>query len=270
VSYLCRSAFEDGPMIKKREKTKYTIRSVSRAIDLLEQFLGDDVEIGLTDLSRRLKLPKNNIFRLLATLQLRNYVEQNTANEKYHLGFKTVELGQMVTRQLGGFNNSRTVMERLVKDCNETVVVSVLKDYSIVNLDVVECDHHLRVRPRIGVQLPAYCTAAGKSQIAHFAEEKLRPYACDYHFHKYTPHTITDPKQWKTQLQQVASQGWAIENEELDLGVRCIGAPIRDFSSRIIGAVTLLGPSQRFNDERIDSELIPLLMKGAADISCAF
>ncbi len=256
-------------MLKKREKTKYTIRSVSRAIDLLEEFLGDDVEIGLTDLSRRLKLPKNNIFRLLATLQLRNYVGQNTTNEKYHLGFKTVELGQMVTRQWGGFNNSRPVMERLVKDCNETAVVSVLKDYSIVNLDVVECDHHLRVRPRIGVQLPAYCTAAGKSQIAHFAEEKLKPYACDYHFHQYTPHTITDLAQWRTQLQQIASQGYAIENEELDLGVRCVGAPIRDFASRIIGSVTLLGPSQRFNDERIENELIPLVMKGAADISCA-
>jgi DNA-binding IclR family transcriptional regulator len=256
-------------MIKKREKTKYTIRSVSRAIDLLEQFLGDDVEIGLTDLSRRLKLPKNNIFRLLATLQLRNYVEQNATNEKYHLGFKTVELGQMVSRQFGAFSNSKPVLERLVKDCNETAVVSVLKDYSMVNLDLVECDHHLRVRPRIGVQLPAYCTAAGKSQIAHFAEEKLKHYACDYHFHQFTPYTITDPKQWKSQLQQVALQGYAIENEELDLGVRSVGAPIRDFASRIIGAVTLSGPSQRFNDERIKNELIPLVMKGAADISCA-
>src|SRR6266568_4780008 len=80
----------------KHGKASYTIRSVSHAIDLLEQFLGDADEIGLTDLSRRLRLPKNNIFRLLATLQTRNYVDQNTTTEKYRLGFKTVELGQTV------------------------------------------------------------------------------------------------------------------------------------------------------------------------------
>jgi DNA-binding IclR family transcriptional regulator len=158
-------------------------------------------------------------------------------------------------------------MERLVRDCNETACVSILNDFSIINLDVVECDHNLRVIPRIGVQLPAYCTASGKSQIAHFAEEALSKYASDNKFKKHTPYTITDTKKWKTQLQQVAQQGYAVEIEELDMGVRSVGAPIRDYTSRIIGAVTLLGPSQRFNDERIQSELIPLVVKGAADIS---
>ena len=248
-------------------KKSYTIRSVSRAIDLLEQFQGDVAEIGLTDLSRRMQLPKNNIFRLLATLQARNYVEQNEASERYRLGFKAIDLGQTAIRQLGHLNNSRLIMEELVRECNETACVSVLKDFSVVNLDLVECDHPLRVMPRIGVRLPAYCTAAGKSQIAHFAEETLRKYVRDYPFEQYTPHTITNPDQLKRHLQQIARQGYAVELEEMDEGVRSVGAPIRDYTSRIIGAVTLMGPSQRFNDERIKSKLIPLVMEGAAEIS---
>ena len=158
-------------------------------------------------------------------------------------------------------------MEGLVKECNETICVSVLKEFSVVNLDVVECDHPLRVLPRIGVRLPAYCTAAGKSQIAHFDEATLKKYVGDYKFQQYTPNTITNTKKLKTHLQQIAQQGYAIELEELDIGVRSVGAPIRDYTSRIVGAVTLLGPSQRLNDERIESKLVPLVIKGAADIS---
>jgi DNA-binding IclR family transcriptional regulator len=254
------------PMARQRKKN-YTIRAVSNAIDLLEQFHGDVAEMGLTDLSRTLRLPKNNIFRLLATLQSRNYVEQNTDTEKYRLGFKTVELGQRVVRQLGRLNNSRAVMEALVRECNETVCVSILKDFCVVNLDTVECDHPLRVIPRIGVRLPAYCTAAGKSQLAHFADEALRKYISDCQLQQYTPFTITSRKELRAHLEQVARQGYAIGHEELDLGVRSVAAPIRDYTSRIVGAVTLLGPSQRFGDERIEGTFVPLVLKGAAEIS---
>ena len=248
-------------------KNNYTIRSVSNALDLLEQFHGDVAEMGLTDLSRTLKLPKNNVFRLLATLQNRHYVEQNTTSEKYRLGFKTVELGQRVVRQLGRLNSSRAVMEELVRECNETVCVSILKDSCVVNLDVVECDHPLRVIPRVGVLLPAYCTAAGKSQLAHFAEETLKKYVSDCHLQPYTPYTITSRRELKAQLEQIARQGYAMEREELDIGVRSVAAPIRDYTSRIVGAVTLLGPSQRFDDQRMKETFVPLALKGAAEIS---
>ena len=253
--------------MKGHVKRDYTVRSVANALDLLEQFQGDAAEISLSDMSRRLQLCKNNVFRLLATLQSRNYVEQNTKTEKYRLGVKTVELGQTVVRQLGRYVDARSIMESLVKDCNETACMSVFQDMCTVNLDVVECSHPLRVIPHIGEFLPAYCTASGKLHMAYLAEEVLRKYIEEFQLLQRAPHTITNPEYLQTHLRQIAEQGYAIEDQELELGVRCVAVPIHDYSSRIIGAITLMGPAQRFDDERIKSTIVPLLIKGAAHIS---
>nr|WP_232278957.1 IclR family transcriptional regulator [Geotalea uraniireducens] len=253
--------------MKMNRKTNYIIRSVCHALDVLEQFHGDDAELGVSDLSRRLQLPKNNVFRLLATLEHRNYVEQNRNTENYRLGLKTMEMGQMVIRQMGHLGNVRPIMEALVKECNETLCLSILKDFQNVNLDVIEGDNPLRFVPRIGEPLPAYCTSAGKVQIAHLAEEKLKLYIADCQFQRYTLATITDPKLLLRHLRQISQQGYAIESEELEDGARSVAAPVRDYTSNIIGAIAFYGPSTRFIEERMEKELIPLVLKGAREIS---
>ncbi|HYS44355.1 MAG TPA: IclR family transcriptional regulator, partial [Geobacteraceae bacterium] len=137
---------------------------------------------------------------------------------------------------------------------------------SIVYLDVVETDLTVRVVPRVGARLPAYSTAAGKVQFAFMTEEELDNYL-PRELKRFTPNTITDRDELKKQLRQIAEQGYAIDNEELDVGVRCVGAPIRDYTRRIIGAVSISGPSMRFSDERMEKELIPLVQKAAEEIS---
>jgi DNA-binding IclR family transcriptional regulator len=251
----------------KKEKTEYVIQSVYHALDLLEQFNGDVDELGVTELSKRLKLHKNNVFRLLATLESRNYIEQNKTTENYRLGLKTLELGQTFIKQMGLLRQSRPVLERLVKECNETTYVAIMKEFQIVYLDVVETDMTVRVVPRVGAQLPAFCTAAGKVQIAYMSDEELENYLPAKGLKRFTPNTITDRNELKKQLKRNAEQGYAIDNEELDLGVRCIGAPIRDYTRRIIGAVSISGPSMRLTDERMEKELIPMVKRAAEEIS---
>ena len=250
----------------KKEKSEYIIQAVSHALDLLEQFHDDVDELGVTELSKRLKLHKNNVFRLLATLESRGYIEQNRVTENYRLGLKTLELGQTFIKQMGLLRQSRPVLERLVRECNETTYVAILKESSIVYLDVVETDLTVRVVPRVGARLPAYCTAAGKVQFAFMAEEELDNYL-PRELKRYTPNTITDRDELRKQLHQIADQGYAVDNEELDVGVRCVGAPIRDYTRRIIGAVSISGPSRRFSDERLEKELVPLVQKAAEEIS---
>jgi IclR family KDG regulon transcriptional repressor len=250
----------------KKEKSEYIIQAVSHALDLLEQFHDDVDELGVTELSKRLKLHKNNVFRLLATLESRGYIEQNRVTENYRLGLKTLELGQTFIKQMGLLRQSRPVLERLVRECNETTYVAILKESSIVYLDVVETDLTVRVVPRVGARLPAYCTAAGKVQFAFMAEEELDNYL-PRELKRYTPNTITDRDELRKQLHQIADQGYAVDNEELDVGVRCVGAPIRDYTRRIIGAVSISGPSMRFSDERLEKELVPLVQKAAEEIS---
>ena len=251
----------------KKDKTDYVIQAVSHALDLLEQFRDDVDELGVTELSKRLNLHKNNVFRLLATLESRNYIEQNKVTENYRLGLKTLEMGQTYIRQMGLLRQARPVLERLVRECNETTYVAILKDLKIVYLDVVETDMTVRVVPRVGTQLPAYCTAAGKVQIASMSDEELAKYLPAKELKRFTPNTITDRETLKKQLKQIAEQEYAIDDEELDLGVRCIGAPIRDYTRRVVGAISISGPSMRLTDERIENELIPLVKKAADEIS---
>ena len=251
----------------KKDKSEYIIQAVDHALDLLEQFQGDVDELGVTELSKRLKLHKNNVFRLLATLESRNYIEQNRVTENYRLGLKTLELGQTFIKQMGLLRQSRPVLESLVRECNETTYVAILKESHIIYLDVVETDLTVRVVPRVGSRLPAYCTAAGKVQLAYMTEEELDNYLPTKELKAYTPATITDRDAFKAHLKKIAEQGYAIDNEEMDIGVCCVGAPIRDYTRRIIGAVSISGPSMRFSKERIEKELIPLVVKAGEDIS---
>ena len=251
----------------KKEKSEYIIQAVDHALDLLEQFHDEVDELGVTELSKRLKLHKNNVFRLLATLESRGYIEQNRVTENYRLGLKTLQLGQTFIRQMGLLRQARPVLESLVEQCNETSYVAILKDLHIVYLDVVETNLTVRVVPRVGARLPAYCTAAGKVQLAYMTDEELDNYFPQRELKRFTPNTITDKDALKLHLQKVAEQGYAIDNEELDLGVRCVGAPIRDYTRRIVGAVSVSGPSMRFSDERLAKELIPLVTRAAEEIS---
>src|SRR5512138_3262385 len=251
----------------KKEKSEYIIQAVDHALDLLEQFHDDVDELGVTELSKRLTLHKNNVFRLLATLESRGYIEQNKITENYRLGLKTLELGQTFVRQMGLLRQARPVLETMVKECNETSYVAILKDFHIIYLDVVETDLTVRVVPRVGSRLPSYCTAAGKVQIAYMTEEELDHYLPSKELKGYTPSTITDRDEFKAHLKKIAEQGYAIDNEEMDIGVCCVGAPIRDYTRRIIGAVSISGPSMRFSMERMEKELIPLVIKAGEDIS---
>lgn len=251
----------------RKEKSEYIIQAVDHALDLLEQFQGEVDELGVTELSKRLKLHKNNVFRLLATLESRNYIEQNKVTENYRLGLKTLELGQTFIKQMGLLRQSRPVLESLVKECNETTYVAILKDSHIVYLDVVETDLTVRVVPRVGSRLPAYCTAAGKVQLAYMTDEELDNYLPAKELKRFTANTITDRDAIKNHLARIAEQGYAIDNEEMDDGVCCVAAPIRDYTRRIIGAVSISGPSMRFSKERMEKELIPLVQRAGEDIS---
>lgn len=252
----------------RKEKSEYMIQAVSHALDLLEQFHGDDVdELGVTELSKRLKLHKNNVFRLLATLESRGYIEQNKATENYRLGLKSLELGQTFIKKMGLLHQAKPVLEELVEACNETSYVAIFKDGYIVYLDVVETRLTVRVVSRVGTRLPSYCTAAGKVHLAYMSDEELESYLPSQELEAYTPHSITDRDVLKKDLAKVFEQGYAFDIEELDIGVRCVAAPIRDYTRRIVGALSISGPATRFSDERLEKELVPLVTRAAEELS---
>src|SRR5262252_6761575 len=155
----------------RRDKTNYVIQSVAHALDVLEQFNGNTDELGVTDLSKRLKLHKNNVFRLLATLESRGYIEQNKSTENYRLGIRCLQIGQTYVNQMGLLRQARPIMEGVVKRCRETVYVGLLRHGVVVPLQSIEADRPVRTISLLGQSLPLHCTAAGKFHLAFESEE---------------------------------------------------------------------------------------------------
>jgi DNA-binding IclR family transcriptional regulator len=115
--------------------------------------------------------------------------------------------------------------------------------------------------------MPAYCTAAGKVHLAFMSDEEIDSILPNREFKKFTDNTITDRETLRKELREVEEKGYAIDDEELDLGVRCVAAPIRDYTRRIVGAISVSGPAMRINDERIEKEIVPLVLESAEELS---
>jgi IclR family transcriptional regulator, KDG regulon repressor len=247
----------------KQVKSHYIIKSVVHALDVLEQFHGSNNELGVSELSRRLKLHKNNVFRLLVTLASRNYIEQDSQTDNYRLGLKNLQLGQTVINQLGLHRQARQVLEELREKCNETCYVAVLKGSHIINTEVAEAEQAVRIVPRVGIMLPAHCTAAGKVLLAAISDDEQLKRLALADLGQHGPQTARRQALLR-QLVKVEEQGFALEDEELDDGVRGVAVPVRDYTGCVIGAISIAGPAMRFSEARMRDELVPLA-RGAAD-----
>jgi DNA-binding IclR family transcriptional regulator len=247
-------------MARKKE-VSYFIKSVNNALELLEQFNVDSDELGVTELSKRLNLHKNKVFRLLATLETKGYIEQNNTRENYRLGLKSLELGQAFIKQLGFVRSAKPFLKEIVEKCNETAYLGIIRQNSSLYVDVEEANQIVKVVNRVGCRLPIHCTAIGKAQVAYASEEELEKLGILDNMERFTPNTIVDKAKFMKHLKEVTRQGYALDNEEYDLGVKCIGVPLRDYTGRVVGGISVSSPSFRMTDELLEAEIIPIVKR---------
>jgi len=248
-------------------KDKYSIQSVIRAIDVLELFNVMDKEVSISELIEYTCTNKNYIFRLLLTLQSRQFVDVNPATGKYKLGLKTFELGQKALKQQELINHTRPVLEYLKKQCHETTGYSIFKSDFTYYVDGVESDLTVRVVNRMGSRFPLHCTAVGKAQIAHLDEKELQLWIDTNKLSKFSSNTIINPDQLKDELERILSQGYAIEDQEFETGVGGIAAPVLNRDNKIIGAIGISAPVYRLTHERLENELVPLIKWAGRELS---
>jgi DNA-binding IclR family transcriptional regulator len=250
----------------QREKTNYVIQSVAHALDVLEQFYGELDELGVTELSKRLKLHKNNVFRLLATLESRGYIEQNKATENYRLGIRCLQLGQTYIQQMGLLRQAGRILEEVARQSHENTYVAVMRRASVVPISVVESTLPVRIISNVGEPLPLHATAVGKAYLAFESEEGLRNILGN-HLEKYTDKTITDFPALTDHLKKIAERGVAVDNGEHLVDVRSVAVPVRDYTRNVVGALAVSGPAYRLPVERIEKEITPLVVKAGKDLS---
>ena len=250
----------------RREKANYTIQTVSHALDVLEQFSANVDEIGVTELSKRLKLHKNNIFRLLATLEARGYIEQNKATGNYRLGLKCLQLGQIYVNQMGFLLQAKATLQELARSANESCYVAVKKGPAIIPLDFMEPENPVRVVSLIGQTLPLHCTAPGKVHLAFEPSEGLSR-SLPERLQRYTDKTIVDRELLLRHLKEIASAGYAVDDGEFMAEVMSVAVPIRDYTRSLVGSLAIAGPAQRLTTDRIQKEVAPLILKCGSEIS---
>ncbi len=250
----------------RREKSNYIIQSVSHSLDVLEQFSGEAEELGVTELSKRLKLHKNNVFRLLATLESRGYIEQNRATENYRLGIRCLQLGQSYVQHMGLLRQARPIMAELVRQVRETTYLAVLRRAAIVPVEVVEADRPVRIVSQLGEALPLHCTAAGKAYLAFEPEDDLRALLPDG-LPRFTERTIVDRPALVQQLRTIASNGYAVDTGEHLEDIRAVAAPVRDYARNVVGTLAIAAPASRLTPERIEKEVAPLVVKAGRELS---
>jgi IclR family KDG regulon transcriptional repressor len=253
----------------RKSKGEYAIQTVINAMRLLEAF-HDEEELGVTELSRRLALHKNNVFRLLATLEQQGYIEQSSDTERYRLGVRCLGLGQAFTRSRRLLRRARPVLEELAARSGESAHLALMRDFEVVHIDGVQPDQLIVTGLRVGRRLPAHCTALGKVLLGCAPEEVREAYdraVVSEGLVKRTEATIDDGHKFFEHLRTVAVRGFALDMGECQEGLWCAAAPVFDLSGRAVAALSISGAEFRLTEERLIGELVPLVVEGAEGLS---
>jgi DNA-binding IclR family transcriptional regulator len=238
---------------------------------LILDILGQSPQgISIREVSAKIKLPKGTIHRLLSSLSYFGYVRQDSKTRDYILGFKLVELGNLLLSQL----DLRKVAEPFLRDLSErsqeTVHLAFLDRNEIVYLDKVEMDHSssgLRMASHVGLRNPAHSCAVGKVLLSHLSEAELDQLIQEKGLAKRTENTLIDPAQLKEHLKSVRNQGYAIDDEENERGIRCVAAPIYNEAGKVVAAISISGPAFRITKKLIQEKLKKEVVETAFKIS---
>lgn len=242
------------------------VQSVSRALEILELLKKKPRGLGVTEIAHQLEVAKSTAHRLLMSLEEFGYVQKSIKDSIYCLGLKFIEMNGIVVENLNVVNIARPLLEQLGKDTGEIVHLVMLDGNEIVYIDKVDNDSSFRIYSQIGRRAPLYCTGVGKCILANLTEKEIDKLLSNTTLTKLTQHTLTEVKDLKKEFQTIRKNSFSYDNEEHELGIRCIAAPIFDHTGKVQYAISITGPASLMTDEKL-SQYIPDLKETAAEIS---
>ena len=233
-------------------RAKSRLSSVTTAIHLMKAFSEHDAELGISALSKRLGVSKSTVHRLATTLKAEGLLEQNPETEHYRLGIALFTLGALVRRRMDISSEAKPLLLELRRLTNENVHLAILDNGQAVYIHDLVSTQAVRLRPHLGLSKPACCSAEGLAILA-FKDDATIDQVLAGDLPQRTPRTIADPVQIRQRLRRIAAQGYAIEDEESEIGMRCLAAPVRSADGDVVAAVGVAGPSQRLSRTAIAS-----------------
>jgi DNA-binding IclR family transcriptional regulator len=244
----------------------YRVQVLDRAFQILDVLAEECEGVCLPEIAERLTLHKSTAHRLIMVLERNRFVEKNTVSGKYHLGSRLMELGLSVVSRLDVYEVAGPHLRALVKETGETAQLAVLREDHIISLVNIESSQTLRTPATVGTRKPAHCTSLGKAMLAYASEQRVDDFLRNRKLESFTRKTITSASRFRAELRTVRERGYAIDDEERELGLRCIGAPLWDSSGEVVAAISVAGPVVRIACKRVPV-LAEAVMRSAALIS---
>ena len=228
----------------------YFIGSLAKGIRILELLVAQG-EMTVTQVARHFGFNRVSCHRFLATLKSLGYVEKDE-NNRYRPTFKMLELGMKVSGQFEIRQAARPFMSELSEASKETVNLGVLDGVDVLHIDKIDSLEILRMDSPIGSRAPVYCTALGKAILAYLPKDEFEKLLAKIKLKPSGPNTITTRKQFRSELEGIRACGYAVDNQELTRGLRCVAAPIFDHTGRPRYAISVSGPAERMTIARTE------------------
>jgi len=250
----------------KTKTSPYKVQVLDRALEILRVLGERQNDCGLAELCAELKLHKSTVHRLTMVLEQHRFVDKNPETGRYRLGLKLFELGSKAIGALDLRRHSKPYLNRLLQEIDETVHFCILDDGQVFYIEKVEPQRSVRMACTVGSRAAAYCTAVGKAMLAELPEAEVNHIVRRWGLKPITGNTITTPTALKTELRTVRARGYAIDDEEKEEGLRCVGAAVRGHSGKLMAAISVSGPAFRVTKERIP-EIGRAVMQAASELS---
>ncbi|MGW1077240.1 IclR family transcriptional regulator [Streptomyces sp. NPDC002537] len=252
-----------SPADPRTTPTSGGVQSLERAFDLLERMADAGGEVGLSELSTTSGLPLPTIHRLMRTLVACGYVRQQP-NRRYSLGPRLIRLGESASRLLGTW--ARPHLARLVEETGETANMALLDGDEVVYVAQVPSRHSVRMFTEVGRRVLPHTTGVGKALLAQSPDDTVRALLARTGMPAATEKTITTPDVFLEALSRVRETGYAVDDNEQEIGVRCLAVPVPNSPTH--AAISISGPAGRVTDEATE-RIVPLLQEVAGELSLA-
>ena len=239
-------------MNDQSEVKRKIIGSVQRAIDILNLFEDNVNELGVTDIAKALGLHKSTASGLIQTLEINGYLEQNPDNRKYRLGLKLVERASVLLNQIQIRDIAMPYLEELHSWCDEAISLAVRDGTHVVYIERLLSSQALGMRTEVGKRASVHSTALGRAILSRLPDSELHQIAYSMNLYPITQHTITAPEALIEDIRESRERGFAIDDEENELGARCVSAAIMNHLGEPVAAISISVPIPRIPYKKVD------------------
>ncbi len=253
-----------GPLKKPADAPRgVTIQSLQRGLKILEIVARNSHGLTMAEVSKEISLHPSTTFHLLRTLTTLGYLGQDEATKRYHVGSKIFHLAVSAWTESQILNIAKPLLVEMARATGETSHLAVLERNEVIVIDKIDGSSPVRLTERVGYPRPPHCTAIGKVLLAYLPEIERRSFLVGMDLRPVTPKTITSIPVLEKEWDRVRDQGYAFDDEEFVQGIRCLAAPVRNFTGHVVAAIGISGPVWRVTLDRV-AELTQMV-KGAAN-----